>query len=73
VTVERHATVFADGAQFYVQDPGAYTAAMRAGAAMDPDRPAGGWTKTLRNSIGSAWNRIRSRSARRVPTSWRSC
>jgi hypothetical protein len=30
--------------QFYVQDADAHDHAMRAGAAMDPDRPAGGWT-----------------------------
>jgi hypothetical protein len=30
--------------QIYVQDVDAHDRVMRAGAAMDPDRPAGGWT-----------------------------
>jgi hypothetical protein len=40
----RRATVFADYGQFYVQDAAAHDAEMRAGAAMDPDRPVAGWT-----------------------------
>ncbi|MBF9130250.1 hypothetical protein I0C86_14985 [Plantactinospora sp. S1510] len=40
----RHATVFADYGQFYLQDSQAHNAAMRAGAATDPTRAAGGWT-----------------------------
>ena len=36
--------LFADYGQFYVQDVDAHDRAMRAGAAMDPDLPAGGWT-----------------------------
>jgi hypothetical protein len=37
--------LFADYEQFYVQDVDAHNRAMRAGAAMDPNRPAGGWTE----------------------------
>jgi hypothetical protein len=40
----RHTTVFADYGQFYLQDADAHSAAMRAGAATDPTRAAGGWT-----------------------------
>nr|BFE59402.1 hypothetical protein GCM10020063_039280 [Dactylosporangium thailandense] len=40
----RHIVLFAEYAQFYVQDADAHDRVMRAGAAMDPDRPAGGWT-----------------------------
>jgi hypothetical protein len=40
----RHTTVFADYCQFYLQDSDAHSAAMRAGAATDPTRAAGGWT-----------------------------
>ncbi|BCJ65674.1 hypothetical protein [Polymorphospora rubra] len=40
----RQATVFADYGQFYLQDVDAHNAAMRAGAATDPTRAAGGWT-----------------------------
>ncbi|AGL17414.1 hypothetical protein [Actinoplanes sp. N902-109] len=38
------ATVLAGYGQFYLQDPEAHNAAMNAGAATDPARPAGGWT-----------------------------
>lgn len=41
----RHVFLSAEYAQFYLQDPDAHDRAMRAGAAMDPDRPAGGWTE----------------------------
>lgn len=41
----RYGVLFAEYGQFYVQDADAYDRAMRAGAAMDPDRPAGGWTE----------------------------
>ncbi|MGC4749153.1 hypothetical protein ACLQ28_26380 [Micromonospora sp. DT201] len=44
VTRARHATVFADYGQFYLQDVEAHNSVMRAGAAMDPARAAGGWT-----------------------------
>lgn len=37
--------LFADYGQFYVQDVDAHNRAMRSGAAMDPNLPAGGWTK----------------------------
>jgi hypothetical protein len=40
----RQATVNADYGQFYLQDVDAHNAAMRAGAATDPTRAAGGWT-----------------------------
>jgi len=40
----RHIVLFADYAQLYVQDADAHDRVMRAGAAMDPDRPPGGWT-----------------------------
>jgi hypothetical protein len=45
VTVERRAFVFADYAQFCIRDADAHDAAMRAGAAIDPNRAPGGWTK----------------------------
>ncbi|MEU7873509.1 hypothetical protein [Dactylosporangium sp. NPDC049140] len=41
----RHATVFADYGQFYMQDAEAHGVAMRASAATDPGRVAGGWTQ----------------------------
>lgn len=37
--------LFADYGQFYVQDINAHDRAMRAGAAMNPDLLAGGWTE----------------------------
>jgi hypothetical protein len=46
VVIEQwHGVLFADYGQFYVQDADAHGRAMRAGAATDPDRPAGGWTE----------------------------
>ncbi|GAA3779526.1 hypothetical protein GCM10022225_79650 [Plantactinospora mayteni] len=44
VIAPRQVVLFADYGQFYVQDADAHGQAMRAGAAMDPDRPAGCWT-----------------------------
>jgi hypothetical protein len=41
----RRGVLFAEYGQFLVQDADAHDRAMRAGAAMDPDRPAGGWTE----------------------------
>ncbi|MBE1578816.1 hypothetical protein ACFORH_20310 [Amycolatopsis roodepoortensis] len=41
----RHGVLFAEYGQFYLQDVDAHNRAMRDGAAMDPDRPAGGWTE----------------------------
>lgn len=45
MTDVRRGVLFAEYGQFLVQDADAHDSAMSAGAAMDPDRPAGGWTE----------------------------